>query len=189
MRESMGKESRHNLKESCLENQGQKSPKRLPWNWLLGVSLAALGGLAALALGSGWFSSGESSLAPHLKAEQWRVPIQGFQDGKARHFHHKLADGTTVRFFLLRASDGTLRAALDACEVCWPQGKGYVQDGNQMVCRNCGRRFASDNIGLYRGGCNPHPLPFRLEGNELSIRLQELREGARYFRLAGGQGA
>ncbi len=75
---------------------------------------------------------------------------------------------------------------MDACEVCWPQGKGYVQDGNYMVCKNCGRKFRTQDIGLYRGGCNPHPLKPGLDGKELVIDLKELQEGARYFRLTGG---
>jgi uncharacterized membrane protein len=70
--------------------------------------------------------------------------------------------------------------------VFWQQGKGHVQDGGYMVSKNCGRKFANEKIGIYRGGCNPHPLPYRIEGKELVTELRELEEGARYLRLTGG---
>jgi uncharacterized membrane protein len=39
-------------------------------------------------------------------------PLSLFEDGKARHFEHK--DGKfTVRYFILKSSDGVLRAAFD----------------------------------------------------------------------------
>ena len=151
---------------------------------------AATVGMAGIVVGLGFamglFSREVSQVGPQLKGDQWLVGTDEFQDGKARHFHHALADGTLVRFFVLRSPDGVLRAALDACEVCWREGKGYVQDGSFMLCRNCGRRFAAEQIGQYRGGCNPHPLPYQLQGQTLTIRLQDLQEGARYFRPTGG---
>lgn len=167
-------------------HQDQNRPRRLPRPWIWAFLPAVVAAAVVLGLALGWFSPWPLSSAPQVKGEQWRVSLEGFQDGEARHFHHGLADGTKVRFFLLKSSDGTLRAALDACDVCWPQGKGYVQEGDYMVCKNCGRRFSSQSLGMQRGGCNPHPLAYRLEGKHLVIRLQELQEGARYFRLPGG---
>ncbi len=53
-------------------------------------------------------------------------PASLFDDGKARHFEH--VDGKhTIRYFILKSSDGIIRAAFDACDVCWPAGKGYYQ--------------------------------------------------------------
>ena len=61
------------------------------------------------------------------------MPAALFADGKARHFEH--VDGKfTIRYFVLKSSDGIIRAAFDACDVCWPAGKGYYQDGDYMVC-------------------------------------------------------
>ena len=53
-------------------------------------------------------------------------PTSLFDDGKARHFEH--VDGElTIRYFILKSSDGVIRAAFDACDVCWPAGKGYYR--------------------------------------------------------------
>ena len=50
-------------------------------------------------------------------------PVSLFADGKARHFSHKI-DGLTIRYFVLKSADGVIRAAFDACDVCWPANKG-----------------------------------------------------------------
>ena len=57
-----------------------------------------------------------------------------FDDGKARHFDFVDAENnTTIRYFLLKSIDGVVRAAFDACDVCWPEGKGYVQEDNVSI--------------------------------------------------------
>ena len=111
-------------------------------------------------------------------------PASLFDDGKARHFEH--VDGKyTIRYFVLKSSDGIIRAAFDACDVCWPAGKGYYQEGDVMVCRNCGRRFASVLVNEVKGGCNPAPLNRSLENGELIIQIKDIQQGRQYFNFAG----
>jgi uncharacterized membrane protein len=111
-------------------------------------------------------------------------PVAMFADGKARHFDFK--DGQhTIRYFVLKSEDGILRAAFDACDVCWPAGKGYDQEGNAMVCRNCGQRFASNKVNEVKGGCNPAPLNRRVEGDRLVIETDDIRAGRGYFDFKG----
>ena len=61
------------------------------------------------------------------QAEEVRYPLTTFNDGKARHYQHAAGNGITVKYFILKSSDGVVRAAFDACDVCWPAGKGYYQ--------------------------------------------------------------
>ena len=111
-------------------------------------------------------------------------PASLFEDGKARHFEH--VDGKhTIRYFVLKSSDGILRAAFDACDVCWPAGKGYYQEGDSMVCRNCGRRFASVLVNEVKGGCNPAPLNRTLDNGNLVIQVKDIIEGRQYFNFEG----
>ena len=111
-------------------------------------------------------------------------PVSLFEDGKARHFEHK--DGNfTIRYFILKSSDGVLRAAFDACDVCWPAGKGYYQEGDNMVCRNCGRRFASVRVNEVKGGCNPAPLNRSVQNGKLIIQVKDILEGKQYFDFSG----
>ena len=111
-------------------------------------------------------------------------PLNLFEDGKARHFEH--TDGKfTIRYFILKSSDGVLRAAFDACDVCWPAGKGYYQEGDNMVCRNCGRRFASVRVNEVKGGCNPAPLNRNVENGKLIIQVKDILDGKQYFNFSG----
>jgi uncharacterized membrane protein len=115
-------------------------------------------------------------------ADEVRFSMAQFDDGQARHFEHEVGD-LTVRYFVLKSSDGVVRAAFDACDVCWPAGRGYVQEGDVMVCRNCGRRFASVRINEVKGGCNPAPLQRAIDGDQLVIRIADIEAGKGYFDL------
>ena len=125
-------------------------------------------------------AGGGSPASPDVVA----YPVTLFEDGKARHF--ELAHGDiTVRYFILKSADGVIRAAFDACDVCWPAGKGYVQNGDVMVCRNCGRQFASVRINEVKGGCNPAPLKRTVDGDRIVIRVTDIIEGKPYFNFKG----
>ena len=117
-------------------------------------------------------------------ASQVSFPVSLFDDGQARHFEYHNGD-KTVRYFVLKSSDGVIRAAFDACDVCWPAGKGYYQEGDHMVCRNCGRRFASVLVNEVKGGCNPAPLQRRISGDKLIIEVNHILDGFRYFDFKG----
>jgi uncharacterized membrane protein len=106
-----------------------------------------------------------------------------FEDGQARFFQHTEGN-QTIKYFVLKSADGVIRAAFDACDVCWPAGKGYQQDGDVMVCRNCGRRFASTSVNEVAGGCNPAPLARQINDNQVVIRIEDLLTGKRYFNLS-----
>ncbi len=109
-------------------------------------------------------------------------PISLFSDGLAKFFTYQHGN-ITIRYFILKSSDTVIRAAFDACDVCWPAGKGYYQDGNAMVCRNCGRRFPSMKVNETQGGCNPSPLNHTLKDGLVVIQKQDLIKGAPYFDL------
>jgi uncharacterized membrane protein len=110
-------------------------------------------------------------------------PAADFEDGKARFFKHS-AGNLTIPYFILKSSDGVIRAAFDACDVCWPAGKGYYQEGDFMVCRNCGRRFASVSVNEIQGGCNPAPLVRQVKGNQVVIRIEDILAGKNYFNFS-----
>lgn len=74
-------------------------------------------------------------------------------------FYPYEADGIKMELLALKASDGSVRTAFNTCQVCYSSGKGYyVQEGNELVCQNCGNRFAADQVGVKKGGCNPVPI-------------------------------
>jgi len=134
--------------------------------------------------------SGSASVAdtakapPPTDASTVVYPVALFDDGHARHYSFK-AGNETIRYFVLKSADSVVRAAFDACDVCWPAGKGYFQEGDKMVCRNCGRRFASNRINEVKGGCNPAPLNRSVQGDQLVIKTDDILQGKPYFNFSG----
>jgi hypothetical protein len=95
------------------------------------------------------------------------------------------AGGYDMEVIAVRASDGSIRTALNTCQVCYSSGRGYYkQVGAVLVCQNCGNRFKVDQIELVRGSCNPIPI---LEGEKSdlgdSILIPDafLRKAAPFF--------
>jgi uncharacterized membrane protein len=59
----------------------------------------------------------------------------------------------------VKAPDGTIRTAFNTCQVCFDSGRGYyMQEGNELVCQNCGNRFNISQIEKVKNGCNPVPI-------------------------------
>ena len=89
-----------------------------------------------------------------------------------------------IQFFAVKASDGSIKTAFDACDVCYGSKKGYRQEGNQMVCNNCGNKYPIDGIGTKNkagGGCWPGYLPNEIQGNSLVIKNSDLKAGKYRF--------
>ena len=116
-----------------------------------------------------------------LGMKEIRIPLSEVSSGQAKFFEAALPSNTTARFFAVKTSDGVYRAALDACEVCYGSHKGYYQDGDQMVCRKCGRHFAVNTVNNGTSGCHPVGLSRKVEGEQLVIPTVELQSGTQYF--------
>lgn len=68
-------------------------------------------------------------------------------------------DGTEMEVMAVRDSSGNIRTAFNTCQICYSSGRGYYQqEGNDLVCQNCGNSFTTDQVGLESGGCNPVPI-------------------------------
>ncbi len=85
------------------------------------------------------------------------IPIADVTEDATFYSYDKL--DTYMEVLAVKASDGTIRTAFNTCQVCYSSGKGYyVQDGDVLVCQNCGNRFDMDEIEVAKGGCNPVPI-------------------------------
>lgn len=111
------------------------------------------------------------------------IPLANIDDGEAHHFKVAAQDGTMVTFFVIKSKDGVFRAAVDACDVCFRAGKGYVQEGDFMVCENCGQKFVSNRINEVKGGCNPAPLNRKVVGENLVIAMQDINTNSWYCKF------
>jgi FTR1 family protein len=127
------------------------------------------------------------SRTAHAMAPPERVNVQ---NGEAliptslltdHDLHHFVIDvgGTDVRLIAMLDSSGTVRAGLDACMICGHQG--YYQDGQNVICRNCGAVIYVPTIGQ-AGGCNPIHIDYVIEGDKLHIAAAALAGAAKTFR-------
>jgi uncharacterized membrane protein len=155
-----------------------------PLRTLVVISVVVVAGLAFYLFQTSFDGKPQArtpTIQPEVTATEVSFPVQAFSDGQARYFKYPAGNGITVNFFVLRSSDGIIRAAFDACDVCWREGKGYYQEGDDMVCRNCGQRFASVKVNVIKGGCNPAPLDRTVVGNKLVIKIADILGGSQYF--------
>lgn len=142
-----------------------------------GIIMAALlvGAVAGFAFSLGKFEK--------VKANGGVVslPVSKLSDGKARFY--KFQDGgKEIAFFAIKAADGSIKTAFDACDACYRDKKGYEQQGDKMNCKNCNQKFAVNRLGPNAtGGCNPGYLPHSINGGSISISVNDLKGGARYF--------
>lgn len=68
-------------------------------------------------------------------------------------------DGTRMEVLAVEDSDGNIRTAFNTCQICYSSGRGYyVQEGDALVCQNCGNVFTVDQVEIESGGCNPWPI-------------------------------
>jgi uncharacterized membrane protein len=147
---------------------------------LAGIALLMVAGAAFAYVSTRGGGGTETATAQAAAGGDVKIALADVSDGKA-HFYSYDAGGTQVKYFVLKSSDGKVRAAFDACDVCYAQKKGYHQEGDEMVCNNCGRRFPSTKINEVEGGCNPSPLTRTVKGQDLVLATADLQAGVQYF--------
>ncbi len=155
------------------------------WNWVLVAG--GLGFLAILLYVSAPRPTPAAEAADTQPAETLqtgqdvRLGAAAFADGRARFYRYTTAAGREFRFFVMRSADGVVRAAFDACDVCYQKRRGYHQSGDNMVCNNCGRAFRSVDVNVISGGCNPSPLERTIVDDHVVITTAAIERGAAYF--------
>lgn len=104
---------------------------------------------------------------------------------KTAKFYPYKSGETYMEVLAVKASDGTIRTSFNTCQVCYKSGKGYYkQEGNELVCQNCGNKFSIDQIEKIKNGCNPIPI---LEGDKtddgssLVISQNYISKNVNYF--------
>ncbi len=155
--------------------------RALSWNMVLAIGVVVLlGTIAATVVGRGR-GGGAGFASAGATGADITLPLQAFADGQARFYKSVTTAGQEVRFFVMQSADGVVRAAYDACDVCYRERKGYHQEGDDMICNNCGRHFPSRSINDVAGGCNPAPLQRAIQGNQVVITAAAVAAGASYF--------
>jgi uncharacterized membrane protein len=101
---------------------------------------------------------------------QVRIPLGDLQDSSV-HFYTADVNSTVIRFLVIHRGNGDYATALDACQICGTSG--YRQEGQNVICRNCGATIYIPSIGE-SGGCNPIPVKSQVENGEVIVDLSAL---------------
>lgn len=85
------------------------------------------------------------------------IPVADITENAS--FYGYDVDGTKLEVIAIKAPDGSIRTAFNTCQVCYSSGRGYYeQEGDKLVCQNCGNRFTASDVEVTKGGCNPVPI-------------------------------
>jgi uncharacterized membrane protein len=101
-----------------------------------------------------------------------RISLSELTDSSL-HFYTADVNGTVIRFLVIHKTNGDYATALDACQICGRSG--YRQEGQNIICRNCGASIYVPSIGDH-GGCNPIPVTSSVAGGEVTVDLSALAE-------------
>jgi uncharacterized membrane protein len=152
-------------------------PRRpLPWNAVIVAAAVAFLGVAILVA-----ARSQGGTVGTVAGTDFVADESLFADNQARFFAYTTRAGQAARFFVMKSADGVVRAAMDACVVCYKQRLGYRQQGDQMVCNKCGQAFASNRINVVTGGCNPIPLERRVANGQVTVTAAALEAAAVHY--------
>lgn len=126
---------------------------------------------------------GESGETVNLKNGEVKLPASIFNNNQARFYNVKMSDNKIIYFFVVKDKNGVYRAAANACVVCFKTYKGFRQEGDEIVCNNCGNRYPIEKIATEKGGCNPGPINPNLEvkNSQIIIKQTDLEQVSDLF--------
>lgn len=117
------------------------------------------------------------------EAQVIKIPVSDINENAKWYEYEK--DGVIIKFFAVKARDGSIKTAFDACDICYKNKRGYRQDGNYIICNNCGNKYLIDDLGnknKVSGGCWPGHLSNSVEGNYIIIKKSDLDKGIWRFK-------
>ena len=130
-------------------------------------------------------SNSEESVSSQVIHSGEYLAISSEEVSDTAAFYPIEVDGTEMEVFAIRASDGTIRTAFNTCQSCYTSGAGYyLQEGDDLVCQNCGFHFTPDQVEIQSGGCNPWPIfaENKVETEkEIQIPYEFLKESSGIF--------
>jgi uncharacterized membrane protein len=154
--------------------------RRMRWSKAAPASLSL--GLALLTVGA-HFDGKEVELSPPTATAATdgliRLPLSEVGDGALHRYSYTSRKGVNIRYIVIKKSESAYGVGLDACDVCGAGG-GYYERKGQVVCTLCDVVMNKSTIG-FAGGCNPVPLPFRIEDGRLIITVEDIEAEAPRF--------
>lgn len=107
------------------------------------------------------------------------IPLENVDDGHLHRFVYTASGNTEVRFIVIKKNSASYGVGLDACDICGPTGY-YERGDHEVVCKLCDVVMNISTIG-FKGGCNPVPLAYTLNGGNMMIQTQSLENEKKRF--------
>ncbi len=106
------------------------------------------------------------------------IPRASVDDHNLHRYGYTAADGTLVRFIIIRKSETMYGIGFDACKICG--SSGYYEKNGKVICRKCDVVMNIPTIG-FEGGCNPIPLAYHMDKGNLVISSSDLEKETATF--------
>lgn len=142
--------------QSKKNNSRKQTPGKKKWAIPAAISsvILVIAIAAAVLATRNW---GTGNTGTQNTAQDLVIPVS--EISSTAKFYPVTVDGTKMEILAVKAPDGTIRTAFNTCEVCYTSGRGYYkQEGDTLVCQNCGNRFTMDRVEVESGSCNPWPI-------------------------------
>lgn len=108
------------------------------------------------------------------------VPMDTVSDGHLHRFEFRTDNDINVRWIIVKKpGSASFGVGLDACEVCG--NAGYYENNGRVICKRCDVVMNINTIG-FKGGCNPIPLSYEVDGGNLVFAIEDLEAGEKEFR-------
>ena len=160
------------IKDCCKDNELKKNNKSNKFGWIFFIILIVA---IVFYLFRGSITGGIIGVDKDVV----EIPLSEITE-QAQFYNYN-----GIKYFVVKASNGDIKTAFDACDVCYSSKKGYRQEGDYMVCNNCGNKYPISGLGtknLQGGGCWPGYLPSKIKGENLIIKESDLNKGRDRFR-------
>ena len=108
------------------------------------------------------------------------VSMEDVSDGHLHRFEYKTEKNINVRWIVVKKpNSAAFGVGLDACEVCG--NAGYFERSGQIICKRCDVVMNINTIG-FKGGCNPIPLAFRIDGGYIIFNMSDIIASEKEFK-------
>ncbi|UCE13920.1 MAG: DUF2318 domain-containing protein [Candidatus Heimdallarchaeota archaeon] len=144
-------------------------------NFLKAIVLISIVGFAAIVfLQENAVLNNQQILTPEEVGDELVLSISSLSTDAQFYVYN--AEDVKIYFFAVIGSDNEVHIAFDACDLCYPEKKGYSQNNIEIICNNCGNRFSINGIGTenLQGGCWPGHLPVTVANGEVHIKISDV---------------
>lgn len=121
------------------------------------------------------------SLANYEAGDSFVIPISELKNDVK--FYSLNYNGANVEILAAIDKNGNPKVTLNTCQNCMGSPKAFfVQEGDSVVCQNCGIGHQIETIGTAKRGCNPIPIDsLVIDDKNISFDKNELLSNAGLF--------